>query len=192
MASMLNRCLRVTALVARLSGAVAIAWALASGVRLFAASDPAAHVSSEESTQLADAGSDGTDALEMLAGSPGLEKDTRAIAFAPCPENATVDCGTLTVPVDYRSRSATPWMSRLSGRGPPIQPSASVSSSATLVVPGDRASTSYWESCTCRSPHGCANISMSSASIRAASAAAARCAARSRDRRSRGMLTIRR
>lgn len=30
------------------------------------------------------------------------ERYTRAIAFAPCRDNTTLDCGTLTVPVDYR------------------------------------------------------------------------------------------
>ena len=102
MISTLNRWLRITALVAPLSGAAAIGWALASGVHLLAISDGSANVSSEVTTHLAEASGDGSNLPEMLAGPTGHGRSTRAIAFAPCAENATLDCGTLTVPVDYR------------------------------------------------------------------------------------------
>ena len=97
-----NRWLRVTGLVAPLSGAAAIGWALASGAHLVAVSDGSANVSSEVTTHLAEAGADGSNLPEMPALPPGHERSTRAIAFAPCAENAALDCGTLTVPVDYR------------------------------------------------------------------------------------------
>ena len=84
------------------SGAAAIGWALASGAHLAAVSDGSATVSSEVTTQLAEARGDGSNLPEMLPGLPGHGRSTRAIAFAPCAENATLDCGTLTVPVDYR------------------------------------------------------------------------------------------
>jgi pimeloyl-ACP methyl ester carboxylesterase len=102
MISTLNRWPRITALVARLSGAAAIGWALASGAHLLAVSDRSANVSSEVTTQPAEAGADGATSPEMLASSPALESYTRAIAFAPCADNTTLGCGTLTVPVDYR------------------------------------------------------------------------------------------
>jgi hypothetical protein len=102
MISMSNRWLRVTALVARLSGAAAIGWVLASSAHLLAVSGRSANLSSEVTTQLAESGADDATSPEMLAGSPALERYTRAIAFAPCAANASLDCGTLTVPVDYR------------------------------------------------------------------------------------------
>jgi pimeloyl-ACP methyl ester carboxylesterase len=75
MGSMLNRCLRVTVPIARLSSAAAVGWALVSGAHLLAVSHGPSHVPAAV---------------------------TRGIAFAPCAENPTLDCGTLTVPVDYR------------------------------------------------------------------------------------------
>jgi hypothetical protein len=102
MVSTFNRWLRITTLVAPLSGAAAIGWLFASGAHLLAGSDRSANVSSKVTTQLAEAGADGATSPEMLASWSDLEKYTRAIAFARCADNTTLDCGTLTVPVDYR------------------------------------------------------------------------------------------
>src|SRR6185295_18083603 len=98
MISMLNRCLRVPAWLARLSSAAVVGWALVSGAHLLAVSNGSSNAPAEPTTQLAEADA----SPELLDGSPALERFTRAIAFAPCAANATLDCGTLTVPIDYR------------------------------------------------------------------------------------------
>jgi pimeloyl-ACP methyl ester carboxylesterase len=58
-----------------------IAWALASGGHLLAVSHQPSNIPPEVTTQ---------------------DRHARTIAFAPCAENPALDCGTLTVPVDYR------------------------------------------------------------------------------------------
>src|SRR5262245_59023419 len=76
--------------------------ALASGAHLVALSDGSANASSEVTPQLDEASADGSDLPEIPALPPGHGRYPREIAFAPCAENPTLDCGTLTVPVDYR------------------------------------------------------------------------------------------
>ena len=77
----LNQCLRVAAPLARLSGGAVIGLVLASGGHLLAVSHQQSNVPPEV---------------------PVTSQHTRTIAFAPCAENPALDCGTLTVPVDYR------------------------------------------------------------------------------------------
>src|SRR6185295_19266577 len=79
MISMLNRCLRVPAGLARLSGAAVVGWALVSGAHLLAVSNGSSNAAAEATTQLAEAGAADAAPPELLDGSPALERFTRAI-----------------------------------------------------------------------------------------------------------------